>query len=79
MSIESEVFLRTHADFGKLQIYGFQIDGDVYLYSKNIMNDNFRVDIVIDKAGSVTGKIYDLQMQEEYISFRLKDNVGRCV
>ncbi len=79
MSIESEVFLRTHADFGKLQIYGFQIDGDVYLYSKNIMNDNFRVDIVIDKVGSVTGKIYDLQMQEEYISFRLKDNVGEFV
>ena len=59
MTIEEELFRKTKVDFDKLHKYGFQKDKSVYKYSKNIMNNTFRIDIEINKYGIVKGKIYD--------------------
>ena len=78
MQIEQELFERTHVNFSKLKEYGFEKKKDCYYYSK-ILLDNFKVDIVIDKKGLVTGKIYDLIAEEEYINFRIESQVGKFV
>ncbi len=79
MTIEDEIFKRTKIDFDKIVKYGFQKENTVYQYSKNIMNDTFRVDIEISKDGVVKGKIYDLDMEEEYNNFRVEDITGSFV
>lgn len=79
MSIESEVFKKERLNKVKLEQYGFVKENDEYKYSKNFMHDNFRADIVIDKKGKVSGKVFDLEVNEEYTSFRIESVVGEFV
>ncbi|MFQ8988888.1 MAG: MmcQ/YjbR family DNA-binding protein, partial [Intestinibacter sp.] len=79
MSIESEVFKKERLNKVKLEQYGFVKENDEYKYSKNFMHDNFRADIVIDKNGKVSGKVFDLEVNEEYTSFRIESVVGEFV
>ncbi len=79
MTIEEELFRKTKIDFVKISEYGFKKDKSLYKYSKNIMNDNFKVDIEINKAGIVKGKVYDLSFGEEYTNFRIGGNAGSFV
>ena len=66
MSIEQEVFKRMKLDEKKLLPYGFKKESDIYKYSKTFMDNQFRADIYIDKNGNVYGKVYDIEMNEEY-------------
>ncbi len=79
MSIEKEVFKRCKIDFEKLLSYGFLNENDDYIYSKNIMNDNFRVDIIVTKDGRIAGTVLDLSLYEEYTNFRIESLVGEFV
>ena len=56
MTIEEEIFKRTKVDFDKLLRYGFKMDKSLYKYSKNIIDNSFRIDVEIDKNGIVSGK-----------------------
>ena len=79
MTIEEEVFKKAKIDFAKLSKYGFNKEKDLYKYSKNIMNNNFRVDIEINEDGIVKGSIFDLSINEEYTNFRVEENTGSFV
>ena len=79
MTIEEELFRKTKINFDKIVEYGFKKDKFLYKYSKNIMNNAFRVDIVIDYDGLVKGKVYDLSFGDEYTNFRLEDSSGSFV
>ena len=63
MTIEEELFRKTKVDFDKIIEYGFRKDKSLYKYSKNIMNNTFRVDIEINLEGIVKGKVYDLSFE----------------
>ncbi len=79
MTIEEELFRKTKIDLNKISKYGFKKEKSLYKYSKNIMNDTFRVDIEIDSAGNVKGKIYDLSFGDEYTNFRVEGSTGSFV
>ncbi len=79
MTIEEELFRRTKIDFDKISKYGFKKDKSLYKYSKNIMNNTFRVDIEVNKGGIVKGKVYDLAFGDEYTNFRIEDITGSFV
>ena len=79
MSIEDEVFKKEKLNVNKLQEYGFKKDDNRYGYSKKFMNNSFRADIYIDVNGNVTGKVFDLDSEEEYTNFRIEDVVGEFV
>lgn len=79
MDIEEEIFKRTHVDFQKLEKYGFKLENDYYTYSKDFMDGHFRANIFIDNNGKVSGKIYDLQVDDEYTNIRVKTQVGPFV
>ncbi len=76
MSIEEEIFKRTKIDFAKILEYGFKKENDLYKYSKNIMNNTFKVDIEINNDGIVTGKVFDLSTGYEYTNFRIENLTG---
>lgn len=78
MNIEQEVFKRRKICFDKLLEYGFQQEGNHYVYS-TIFMDGFRADIKIDQDGFVSGKVYDLDMEEEYTNFRIQGHLGEFV
>ncbi len=79
MTIEDELFRKTKIDFNKISEYGFKKDKSLYRYSRNIMNDTFRVDIEINDNGVVKGRIYDLAFGDEYTNFRIEDSIGSFV
>ena len=79
MTIEEELFRKTKIDFDKISKYGFKKDKSLYKYSKNIMNNTFRVDIEINNDGIVKGKVYDLSFGDEYTNFRIEDSAGSFV
>lgn len=79
MTIEEELFRKTKINFDKIFEYGFKAEKNSYKYSKNIINDTFRVDIEIDNDGFVTGKVYDLSFEDEYTNFRIENNTGPFV
>ncbi len=79
MTIEEEVFRKMKIDFDKISKYGFKKDKSSYKYSKNIMNNTFRVDIEINSNGKVEGKVYDLSFGDEYTNFRIEDSTGSFV
>ena len=79
MTIEEEIFKKTKVDFNKVLKYGFIKENNLYKYSKNIMNNAFRVDILIFSDGKVKGKVHDLAFDEEYTNFRVEGSIGSFV
>ena len=79
MSIEENIFKRKVLNTEKLIQFGFTNEGKTYKYSKNFMNDSFRADIIINQEGNVEGKVYDLDLNEEYTNFRIEDVIGEFV
>lgn len=78
MNMENEIFKRTKLKMDTLIPYGFIKNKDVYEFSKIFM-DNFRAEIVIDERGTVQGKVYDLNVEDEYTNFRIESQVGEFV
>jgi len=76
MNIEKEIFKRGKIDYQKLIQYGFKKDNEIYKYSVNFMNDKFRADITININGQVTGKVWDVKVDDEYTNFRIENNTG---
>ena len=76
MSIEEEIFKKAKIDYHKLENYGFKKEKDKYVMTKNILNDSFKVIITITDKEIINGQIIDLNFNEEYISYRLKDQSG---
>ena len=76
MSIESEVFKKYIPNNKKLIKYGFKKCNNEYKFSKTFMNNTFRADIVIDAKGQVIGKVIEIELNEEYINFRIEGNSG---
>ncbi len=79
MSIESEVFKKYIPNNNKLIKYGFKKSNNEYKFSKIFMNNTFRADIVIDAKGQIIGKVIELELDEEYINFRIEGNTGEFV
>lgn len=75
MNIEREIFKKSEIVENKLISYGFKKIDKKYMFSKNILNNSFRVDIqVLD--GVISGKVYDLSFNEEYTNYRVDETLG---
>ena len=74
MDIENEIFKRTNINFKLLEKYGFKKENEIYIIEKNFLNDEFKAVITIDNKGIITGKVIDLQINEEYTNIRTNMN-----
>ena len=77
--MEEEIFKKRQLNLEKIVNFGFALENDQYKYSKKIMDDSFRVDIIITKEGKVKGEIYDLEIDDQYTNFRLENIEGDFV
>lgn len=75
MNIEKEIFKRGSIDLNQLICYGFLKERNIYHYSKVFMR-HFRADVFVTSDGQVTGKVYDLDMNDEYVNFRNDEFTG---
>lgn len=78
MNIEKNIFKNTKVNIKKLISYGFVYNDNIYEYRKEFM-DSFKAYIFVDKKGIVSGKIYDLSTQEEYINYRIESQSGQFI
>lgn len=72
MNIKNEIFKRSQVNINNLISYGFKKDKDNYIYEQNFLNNKFKAIITINNKGKVTGKVIDLQIDEEYTNIRTK-------
>ena len=70
MTIEKEVFKRKKIVFDKLLKVGFRKISDGYFYSKVFSDGEFRADITVSQNGMVTGKVIEIETEEEYLPLR---------
>ena len=70
MNIGYDIFKRSKVNFNKLTIYGFIKNNNNYILEKIFFNDKFKAIITIDNKGSVSGKVIDIDINEEYTPLR---------
>ena len=70
MFIEDKLFDKKKANFAKLVEYGFKKKKDTYEYSVLFLNNNYKAYITVHKSGTLTGKVYDMEMDDEYTLIR---------
>lgn len=70
MNIENNIFKKSHVNLNGLVNYGFKKENGTYIYEKVFLDNDFKAIITIDKDGSVSGKVIDLQADEEYLGLR---------
>lgn len=75
MDFEKVIFKRAIPNFKCLEEYGFVKDEMYFKYQKKL-NPSFEAHIFIGVNGDVFGKIYDLQLNEEYVNFRNENFQG---
>ena len=78
MRIEEEVFAKIELSFDQLLKYGFIKKDKTYVLSKEIQ-EGFLAHLEVDLDQKVTGKILDLNLQEEYTAFRIQKLKGEFV
>ena len=76
MNIEDDIFKKMVPDYKKLIDFGFEKKNDIYFYKKKLV-DNFEA--IITVSDNVSGKIIDLDFNEEYINFRLENQTGEFI
>lgn len=79
MSIEDKVFQRYSPDFNKLKEYGFKKSGSVFKIEKLFKDDLFKACIAISSSGEVSGAVFDLENDDEFLPLRVENNQGAFV
>ena len=73
-----DMFNLFQANFEKLAQYGFRQSGELFHYSRDIVDGQFTLFVTVNKAGSVTTKVVDTALNEEYV-LHLVGGVGEFV
>ena len=76
--LENELFKRFKFDYDRLLDYGFMFNNNKYVYETNFLNDSFKCIIKIEND-SIIGNVYDLEFNDIYDQFRVKDAIGEFV
>ncbi len=74
--LEDSVFKRVNLDFEKISAYGFTQTESGWIYKTNFMNGNFKAVIRIDSAGHVSGTVYEIATEDEYLPLRVESMDG---
>ena len=76
--LEKDIFKKYKVDYNKLIDYGFKKNNDKYIYETKFLNDSFKCIIEIEKD-HILGNVYDLEFNDKYDQFRVKDVIGEFV
>lgn len=67
MTLEDEIFAKTKPDFRKFINFGFTKKENQYIFQKRFMDGHFQAQLVVTKQGDITGKVIDLDTEDEYL------------
>lgn len=70
-------YRRYHYDENKLIDYGFKKQGYNYIYKKDILDGDFRIEVIINDI--LEAKVYDSDTDEEYTNIHLVGKQGKFV
>ncbi len=80
MTLEGEYFKRMAPDFAQFPLYGFEKDdAGNWTYQTRFLDDAFRAEITVSPEGEVSGKVIDLDLEEEYLPLRVPSEIGAFV
>ena len=63
----------------RMEDCGFKKSGNCYSLSEEFMDGDFTAEIMVRESGSVTGRVIDNMMGEEYIPLRMPNYTGAFV
>ena len=73
--MEYELFKKCIFDYSKLLNYGFKEENNIYYYDKYILDNNYKIRIVVEN-NNIKGKIYDLIFNDEYLNLNVDSNLS---
>ena len=76
--LENDIFKKYKVDLNKVIDYGFKKKNDKYVYETKFLNDSFKCIIEINN-NKISGNVYDLEFNDLYDQFRVKDVIGEFV
>ena len=81
MTITEEVFRRKRPDLKKMEKYGFERSGDQkgYVFTSDFLEGQFRAELTVKNDGEVTGRVIDLDTEEEYLPILSEHSTGGFV
>lgn len=74
MIIENEIFKKVNIDISKLEKYGFKKKSGVYIFEQLFKDGEFKAVITINSNGEISGKVFDVENNEEYLPLRVEYN-----
>ena len=74
MNIVDEIFKKTTVNEKNLIKYGFKKDKKGYYLEQKFFNDSFLAQISINLDGEISGKVIDLEAEEEYLPIYLEES-----
>ena len=77
--MEEKIFKRRRPVRERLLQYGFRETADGLHYETEFMDREFRAVLLLDKQGSLTGKVIDVMNEEEYRPLRMDQYSGPYV
>ena len=79
MNFENTIFKRYKPDFKKIIQFGFLENKNKYIFEKLFMNNEFKAIVEISKTGEISGTVYDLENNDEYLPLRSESQKGEFV
>ena len=79
MDIEENIFQKSLVDFNKLAKYGFKETDSQWLYTREFMDGAFKAVVVIDKKGTLSGKVYETEIDDVFLPLRVESMGGEYV
>ncbi len=79
MNIEDKIFQRYIPVFEKLEKYGFKKQENHFFIEKLFKDDLFKAVIIVELDGKVSGTVYDLENDDEFLPLRIENQQGAFV
>ena len=79
MTIENDIFKKYIPDFKKLIKFGFKKNQTSYFYEEYFKNNEFKAIIEISKKGVITGKVFDIETNDEFLPLNITAQQGAFV
>ncbi len=76
MSLETDLFSHLRPSEQDMTAYGFQKADNAYVYEQEFMDGRFRAVVTVRFDGTVSGRVMDTELDEEYIQVHVPGAIG---
>lgn len=76
MSLETDLFSHLRPSEQDMAAYGFRKTDDTYVYEQEFMDGRFRAVVTVHSDGTVSGRVMDTELDEEYIQVHVPGAIG---